>query len=194
MKGNRLEAFSDGVLAIIITIMVLELKVPHGQEWADMLTLWPILLSFMLSFVNVGIFWVNHHHLMHTVKNVSGAVLWANLNLLFWLSLMPFTTAWMRENNFAATPVALYCSNLLVCGLAHYFLQSRIIKLQGQGSLLREALGRDLKGKLSLVGHMAATLLAFLNFTMVAGLLEVAIAIFWLSPDKRIEQVFNSIK
>ena len=194
MKGNRLEAFSDGVIAIIITIMVLELKVPHGQSWADVLALWPVFLSYMLSFINVGIFWVNHHHLMHTVRNVSGAVLWANLNLLFWLSLMPFTTAWMGENNFSATPVALYCLNLLVCGLAHFFLQSRIIKLQGQGSLLRAALGQDMKGKLSLAGHVASTLLAFFNFTVAAGLIEVAIAIFWLSPDKRIEQVFNSVK
>jgi uncharacterized membrane protein len=188
VNKNRLEAFSDGVIAIIITIMVLEFKVPHGEQWADLLPLWPVFLSYVLSFVNVGIYWNNHHHLMHAVKKVNGAVLWANLNLLFWLSLMPFATAWMGENHFAATPVVVYCLDLSLCALAYTFLQQRIIRLEGAQSLLHQAVGNDLKGKISLASYVLAIPLALLGLPWLSGLLVAAVACIWFIPDRRIEK------
>jgi uncharacterized membrane protein len=187
MNRSRLEAFSDGVIAIIITIMVLELKVPHSTSWNDLLALWPVLLSYLLSFVNIGIFWVNHHHMLHTVKKVNGAVLWANLNLLFWLSLMPFATAWMGENHFSDTTVVLYCAVLCLCALAHTLLHVSIVRHEGQESILLSAVGSDLKRKLSLAGHVLATLFALAGLPLVAGIILAAIALAWLVPDKRIE-------
>jgi uncharacterized membrane protein len=188
MNKNRLEAFSDGVIAIIITIMVLEIKVPHGEQFADLLPLWPVFLSYLLSFANVGIYWTNHHHLLHTIKRVNGPILLANLNLLFWLSLMPFTTGWMGENHFASAPMALYAMDLCMCGFSYVLLQLQIIKTQGPDSVLSEAVGKDLKGKLSMVGYALAIPLALLDRTMVAGVIMLAVAGMWLIPDKRIER------
>ncbi|MEY4344603.1 MAG: hypothetical protein RL032_435 [Pseudomonadota bacterium] len=191
MNKNRLEAFSDGVIAIIITIMVLEFKVPHGEALADLLPLWPVFLSYVLSFVNVGIYWNNHHHLMHAVKKVNGAVLWANLNLLFWLSLMPFATAWMGENHFAAMPVVVYCIDLCLCAAAYTFLQSRIIQLEGEQSVLQQALGRDVKGKISLASYVLAIPLALSGLPWLSGLLVGLVACIWFIPDRRIEKKLN---
>jgi uncharacterized membrane protein len=188
MNKNRLEAFSDGVIAIIITIMVLEFKVPHGGQLADLLPLWPVFLSYVLSFVNVGIYWNNHHHLMHAVKNVNGAILWANLNLLFWLSLMPFATAWMGENHFAATPVVVYCVDLCMCAMAYTLLQAQIIQLEGAQSVLHQAVGSDLKGKISLASYVLAIPLALFGLPWLAGLLVGAVACIWFIPDRRIEK------
>jgi uncharacterized membrane protein len=188
MNKSRLEAFSDGVIAIIITIMVLEIKVPHGEHLEDLLPLWPIVLSYVLSYVNVGIYWSNHHHLLHTVKHVNGPILLANLNLLFWLSLMPFTTAWVGENHFASTPMALYAVDLCMCALSYTVLQLQIIKAQGPSSLLSEAVGRDTKGKISLAAYLAAVPLAMLDLPLLSGLLILAVACMWLIPDRRIER------
>ncbi|WP_180125899.1 TMEM175 family protein [Rhodoferax sp. BLA1] len=188
MNKNRLEAFSDGVIAIIITIMVLEFKVPHGAQWVDLLPLWPVFLSYVLSFVYVGIYWNNHHHLLHAAKQVNGAMLWANLNLLFWLSLMPFTTAWMGENHFAAAPVALYAADLLLCAIAYNLLQARVVKSLGPDSPLHQALGKDLKGKASIACYLAAVPLAMLGLPWLAGMVLAAMALIWLIPDRRIEQ------
>lgn len=192
MNTTRLEAFSDGVIAIIITIMVLEFKVPHGEQLADLLPLWPVFLSYVLSFVNVGIYWNNHHHLMHAVRKVDGAVLWANLNLLFWLSLMPFATAWMGENHFAAMPVAVYCLDLCLCATAYIVLQQRVIRLEGTQSILHQAVGKDLKGKVSLACHVLALVLALAGLPWVAGGLLVAVAGVWLIPDRRISSKLSS--
>jgi uncharacterized membrane protein len=188
MNKTRLEAFSDGVIAIIITIMVLEFKVPHGAQWADLTPLAPVFLSYVLSFVNVGIYWNNHHHLMHAVKKVDGSILWANLHLLFWLSLMPFATAWMGENHFAALPVAVYAIDLMLCALAYTLLQARIIHLHGHDSLLSNAVGRDRKGKASLAAYVLSVPLAFAGYPWLAGLLMAAVAGLWLIPDSRIER------
>ncbi len=188
MGKGRLEAFSDGVIAIIITIMVLEFKVPHGEQLSDLLPLWPVFLSYVLSFVNVGIYWNNHHHLMHAVKKVNGAVLWANLNLLFWLSLMPFATAWMGENHFASMPMVVYCLDLCMCGVAYTALQSKIIKLEGAQSALHQAIGRDLKGKVSLASYVLAIPLALFGLPWLSGLLVGAVACIWFIPDSRIEK------
>jgi uncharacterized membrane protein len=188
MNKNRLEAFSDGVIAIIITIMVLEIKVPHGEQFADLLPLWPIVLSYILSFVNVGIYWNNHHHLLHATRHVNGGILWANLNLLFWLSLMPFATAWVGENHFAATPMALYAADLCMCAVSYIILQARIIKAQGMDSLLSQAVGQDLKGKISLCCYVLAIPLALSGLPTLAGLLILAVACIWLIPDRRIEK------
>jgi uncharacterized membrane protein len=189
MNKTRLEAFSDGVIAIIITIMVLEMKVPHGAQAADLLPLLPVFLSYVLSFVNVGIYWNNHHHLLHTVKHVSGGILWANLHLLFWLSLMPFATGWMGENHFEALPVALYAFDLMMCGVAFTLLQSRIIAAHGRdAALLAQALGADRKGKASLLAYVCAVPLAFFS-AVAAGVLIVLVALMWLIPDRRIEKV-----
>jgi uncharacterized membrane protein len=187
MNKSRLEAFSDGVIAIIITIMVLEIKVPHGEHLADLLPLWPIVLSYVLSFVNVGIYWSNHHHLLHTVKHVNGPILLSNLNLLFWLSLMPFTTAWVGENHFAATPMALYAVDLCLCAISYTVLQRQIIRAHGSTSVLSQAVGRDTKGKISLVAYAAAIPLALLGWPALSGLLILAVACIWLIPDRRIE-------
>jgi uncharacterized membrane protein len=191
MNKNRLEAFSDGVIAIIITIMVLEFKVPHGETLADLLPLWPVFLSYVLSFVYVGIYWNNHHHLFHAVKKVNGTMLWANLNLLFWLSLMPFATAWMGENHFAAMPVVVYCVNLLMCALAFTLLQNCIIRYEGTDSVLRHAVGEDLKGKVSVASYVLAIPLALLGYPGWSGVLVGLVACIWFVPDTRIEKVLN---
>jgi uncharacterized membrane protein len=187
MKSNRVEAFSDGVLAIIITIMVLELKVPHGTHLSALRPLLPVLGSYVLSFLYVGIYWNNHHHLLHSVRQVGGGILWANLHLLFWLSLFPFTTAWMGENHLDATPAAIYGVVLFMAALAYYILQRAIIARQGPGSLLAAALGRDLKGKLSPVCYLSAIGLAFVS-PWIANAIYLFVALMWLVPDRRIER------
>ncbi len=182
---NRLEAFSDGVLAIIITIMVLEMKVPHGDSLVTLTPLIPVFLSYVLSFIYVGIYWNNHHHLLHACPHVTGDVLWANLHLLFWLSLLPFVTGWMGENHFAATPSALYGGVLLAAAIAYAILQQRIVALQGVNSPLRTALGSDWKGKLSPVLYALGILSTFF-WPLVAQSLYVLVALMWLVPDRRI--------
>ena len=190
MQKNRLEAFSDGVLAIIITIMVLELKVPHGVEWAALKPLLPVFLSYVLSFLYLGIYWNNHHHMFHTVRHVSGGILWANLHLLFWLSLFPFTTDWIGENYVAPIPTAVYGFVLLMAAIAYYILQRAIITRQGRDSLLAAALGRDWKGKLSPALYFIAIPLAFVN-PWISNALYVFVALLWLVPDRRIERVLE---
>jgi uncharacterized membrane protein len=188
MHKARLEAFSDGVIAIIITIMVLELGVPHGVDLAALRPLLPVLLSYVMSFVYVGIYWSNHHHMLHTVKHVTGAVLWANLHLLFWLSLLPFVTGWMGENGFAALPSALYGFVLLMAGLSYKILQWAIIAADGETSLLAKAVGKDRKGNLSHAIYAAAIPVA-LFYPWIAQALYISVALMWLVPDKRIERV-----
>jgi uncharacterized membrane protein len=190
MKTTRLEAFSDGVLAIIITIMVLELKVPHGIELSSLRPLLRIFLSYVLSFIYVGIYWNNHHHLFHAAKHVSGGILWANLHLLFWLSLFPLTTGWLGENQVAPMPAAVYGFVLLMAALAYYILQNAIIAQQGSDSPLKSALGGDWKGKLSPVGYLSGILLAFVNPWIAIGL-YVLVALLWLVPDRRIERALT---
>lgn len=188
MGKTRLEAFSDGVIAIIITIMVLELKVPHGDSsWEALQELLPVFLSYVLSFVYVGIYWNNHHHLLHTIKHVSGPILWANLHLLFWLSLTPFVTAWMGENHFAAAPTALYGVVLLMAAMAYWVLQKMILTAHGRQSLLAEAIGTDIKGKISPAFYLVAIIASFW-FPWVAWTLYVVVALMWLVPDPRIER------
>ena len=191
MTRNRLEAFSDGVIAIIITIMVLELRVPHGTELDSLKSLLPSFLSYVLSFIYLGIYWNNHHHLLHTVKKVSGGILWANLHLLFWLSLIPFVTGWMGENHFAPTPSAFYGINLLMAAIAYYILQTVILKIHGEDSLLAKAIGSDLKGKISPILYVIAILASFFN-EWISGGIYVFVALIWLIPDKRIERIINS--
>jgi uncharacterized membrane protein len=191
MNRNRLEAFSDGVFAIIITIMVLELKVPHGTEFSSLVPVIPVFFSYVLSFIYLGIYWNNHHHMMHTVKKVNGSILWANLHLLFWLSLIPFVTGWMGENNFAATPLALYGINLLMAAIAYYVLQTMILRIHGNDSILAKAIGRDLKGKMSPILYIIAILSTFLN-DWIAGAIYVFVALIWLIPDKRIEKTLTT--
>ena len=188
MNKNRLEAFSDGVLAIIITIMVLEMKVPHGTTIEALQPLMPVFLSYVLSFIYVGIYWNNHHHLLHTARQVSGGVLWANLNLLFWLSLFPFVTGWMGENHFAPLPSATYGFVLLMAAIAYYILQSSIIAADGPNSILKRAIGKDWKGKLSPLLYLAAIGVSFLQ-SWFAQALYVLVALMWLVPDRRIEHV-----
>jgi uncharacterized membrane protein len=188
MGKNRLEAFSDGVLAIIITIMVLELKVPHGDTVAVLMPLVPVLLSYVLSFVYVGIYWNNHHHLLHAVHTVTGSILWANLHLLFWLSLIPFTTGWMGENHFATLPAAAYGLVLLMAAIAHWILQRRIIASQGEDSMLKRAIGSDWKGKLSALLYVSGIALAFVSPWLAVSIYVLA-AIMWVIPDRRIERV-----
>jgi len=190
MRRNRLEAFSDGVLAIIITIMVLELKVPHGEGLETLRPLLPVFLSYVLSFVYIGIYWNNHHHMLHTVESVSASVLWANLHLLFWLSLFPFVTGWMGENHFAAAPTALYGVIMVMAAVAYFILQQRIIANQGEDSLLAKAVGRDIKGKLSPIIYIAA-ILSTLFEHRIAWVLYVLVAVMWLVPDRRIEKVIK---
>ena len=187
MKTNRLEAFSDGVLAIIITIMVLDLKVPQTIELAALKPVLPVFLSYVLSYVYVGIYWNNHHHLLHSTQHVSAGILWANLHLLFWLSLFPFATAWMGENHFAATPTATYGFVLLMAAMAYWVLQRAIIARQGRESLLAAAIGRDWKGNLSPVLYLLAIPLAFVS-PWVANGLFVLVAALWFIPDRRIER------
>jgi len=188
MPKNRLEAFSDGVLAIIITIMVLELKVPHGDSLAELERLWPVFLSYVLSFIYLGIYWNNHHHMMHAVKRVTGGVLWANLHLLFWLSLFPFVTGWMGENHFGKLPSALYGLVLLMASIAYSILVWTIIREEGPDSLLKKAVGSDFKGNLSTVLYAVAIPLPFF-FQWGAQAIFVCVALMWLIPDRRIERV-----
>jgi len=188
MGTSRLEAFSDGVLAIIITIMVLEMKVPHDASLAALWSLWPVFLSYILSFVYLGIYWNNHHHLLHTTQRVSGAILWANLHLLFWLSLIPFVTGWMGENHFASAPTAFYGIVLLMAAIAYWILQQAIMAEQGRDSLLAVAIGNDLKGKLSPLLYAIAIPTAFFH-QWIAGAVYVVVALMWLIPDRRIERV-----
>jgi len=190
MSKSRMEAFSDGVLAIIITIMVLELTVPHGEDLAALRPLLPIFLSYVLSFVHLGIYWNNHHHLFQVVQNVNGRVLWANLHLLFWLSLVPFVTGWMGENNFAPLPVALYGIVLLFAAIAYFILTRSLLSIHETESVLATALGRDFKGKISVVIYILAVLLAFVS-PWIAGGLYVAVAVMWLIPDQRIEKTLS---
>jgi uncharacterized membrane protein len=189
MNKNRLEAFSDGVLAIIITIMVLEFKLPEGHDYAALMPLLPKFLSYILSFIYVGIYWNNHHHMMHTVKQVNGKILWANLHLLFWLSLIPFTTAWIGEN-FAPFPMMLYGIVLLMNGVAYYILQILILKQQGENSILKNAIGKDFKGKSSPILYTTAILFASF-YPIVSGGIYILVALMWLIPDQRIERIFN---
>lgn len=187
MGKARLEAFSDGVLAIIITIMVLEMKVPHGAEVAALQPLIPVFLSYVLSFVYLGIYWNNHHHLMHAARQVNGSILWANLHLLFWLSLIPFTTGWMGENHFASWPVALYGTVLLFAGIAYFILTKTLIVGHGSDSTLATSIGRDVKGKLSLAAYATAIPFSFAQ-PWIACALYVLVAIMWLVPDRRLER------
>lgn len=186
MERDRLTAFTDGVLAVIITIMVLEMKAPHGADLGHLLELWPVFLSYVLSFVYVGIYWSNHHHFFQLVERVNGAILWANLHLLFWLSLIPFATAWMGENHFAPVPTALYGVSLLMPAIAWYLMQRTIYRHQGADSPLRRALGRDLKGKLSPAIYLAGVAFAFVS-PAVSGLIYAGAALMWLVPDRRVE-------
>ena len=188
MAKERLLAFSDGVLAIIITIMVLELKVPHGADVAALVKLLPIFLSYVLSFVYIAIYWHNHHHMMHTTQHVTGGILWANTHLLFWLSLVPFATGWMGENKFAPLPTAIYGVALLMPAIAYYILQTVIIRAQGAGSPLATAIGGDWKGKASPLLYAAAIPLAFFS-PWISCALYVLVAIIWLVPDRRIEKL-----
>ena len=191
MGKGRLEAFSDGVIAIIITIMVLELKVPHGAGIEDLQPLVPVFLSYVLSFIYVGIYWTNHHHMLHAARHVSGRVLWANLVLLFWLSLFPFATAWMGENNFAALPSAAYGFVLLMAALSYYVLQQTIIAADGPDSILKRAIGNDWKGKASPLFYFAAMAAAFW-IRGVSQAIYVLVALIWLVPDRRIERTIGA--
>ncbi len=187
MTTGRLEAFSDGVIAIIITIMVLEMKIPHGDGLKALVPLFPVFLSYVLSFIYVGIYWNNHHHMLHTCTTVTGAILWANLHLLFWLSLFPFTAGWMGENHFTAVPTALYGAVLLMAAIAYLLLQQTIIHAQGQDSILKKAVGRDWKGKLSSTLYVLAIGATLRSSWIAQGILVIA-ALIWLIPDRRIEK------
>jgi uncharacterized membrane protein len=193
MNKGRLEAFSDGVLAIIITIMVLELHIPHAGNIGSLLPILPAFLSYILSFIYLGIYWNNHHHMLHTVKKVNGGILWANLHLLFWLSLVPAATAWLGVNHFAETPSALYGLVMLMAAIAYYILQQAILKTQGKNSILSKALGKDLKGKISPILYAIAIPLAYFN-QWISCSLYVLVALIWLIPDTRIERVLNEIQ
>jgi uncharacterized membrane protein len=190
MEKGRLEAFSDGVVAVIITIMVLEMKVPHEVDTAALGPLLPVFLSYVLSFIYVGIYWNNHHHMLRATRPVNGAILWANLHLLFWLSLAPFVTGWMGENNFAPTPTALYGVVLQMAAIAYWILQRTIIADQGDTSVLAAAVGNDFKGKLSLVCYAVAIPMAFIH-EWISGGLYVLMALIWLVPDRRIERALT---
>jgi uncharacterized membrane protein len=191
MHKNRLEAFSDGVLAIVITIMVLELKAPHGDSLEAIRPLLPIFLSYVLSFIYVGIYWNNHHHLFRAVQKVNGKILWANLHLLFWLSLTPFVTAWSGENHFTSLPTAAYGFVLLMSGVAYYILTQTIIRHHGAESKIKAAIGNDAKGKISVICYLVALPLAFYS-PLLAGILYILVAILWLVPDSRLEKAFSS--
>jgi uncharacterized membrane protein len=190
MNKGRTEAFSDGVIAVIITIMVLEMKVPHGESIEALAPVIPVFLSYVLSFVYVGIYWNNHHHMLHATSRVSGRILWANLHLLFWLSLIPFATGWMGENHFGAAPTAVYGAVLLMSAIAYWILQQLIIATQGSDSVLKKAVGSDWKGKLSPILYATAIPMAFLS-RWIALALYVLVALIWLVPDKRIENVLS---
>jgi uncharacterized membrane protein len=192
MSKGRLEAFSDGVIAIIITIMVLELKVPHGDRMDELVPLIPTFLSYVLSFVYVGIYWNNHHHLLHTCKVVTGAMLWANLHLLFWLSLFPFATGWMGENHFAGAPTVLYGAVLLMAAIAYFLLEHAIIRAHGKDSILKQSVGRDWKAKVSLALYLLAVIVA-LRWSWIADAAFVTAALLWFIPDRRIEKRLRQV-
>ena len=192
MSKGRLEAFSDGVIAIIITIMVLELKVPHGTSLSALQPLLPVFLSYVLSFVYLGIYWNNHHHLLHAAQRVSGGILWANLHLLFWLSLIPFATGWMGENHFAELPTALYGFILFMAAIAYWLLERAIIAEHGRDSVLAAAMGKDWKGKLSLMLYAAGVGLSFVN-QWLADAIYITVAVMWFIPDPRIEKHLRKI-
>lgn len=187
MGRNRLEAFSDGVIAIIITIMVLELKVPHGDSLEALSSVLPVFLSYILSFIYVGIYWNNHHHLFHAVQKVNGKVLWANIHLLFWISLVPFSTSWMGENHFTKWPVVLYGFNLLMAAIAYFILAQTLVALHGKNSTLAEAMGKDRKGVTSLILYTLGLVGSFFNSWVGIGLFTL-VAIIWFIPDRRIER------
>jgi uncharacterized membrane protein len=187
MTKNRLEAFSDGVLAVIITIMVLEMKSPHGSDPGDLKPLVPVFLSYILSFVYVGIYWNNHHHLLHAIQRVNGATLWTNLHLLFWLSLIPFTTAWMGENHFEPWPVAVYGIVLMLAGIAYHILVRVLMRLHGPEAMITRSIGADWKSKISVLLYALAIPLAFVK-PWVAGVCYAAVAVTWFIPDRRIER------
>jgi len=191
MGKGRLEAFSDGVLAILITIMVLEMKVPHGEDFDSLKPILPVFISYVLSFVYIGIYWNNHHHLLHAVQHISGTVMWANMHLLFWLSLVPFASGWMGENHFTQWPVALYGFILFMNGVAYYILERCLINIHGKNSALMEAVGNDTKGILSVVIYLIAIITAFYNAWISLALYGV-VAIMWIIPDKRIEKRFSN--
>ena len=186
MTKTRLEAFSDGVIAIVITIMVLELRIPHGADWQALRPLLPIFLTYILSFVFLGIYWNNHHHMLQATHQINGKILWANLHLLFWLSLTPFVTGWMGENNFAPLPTAVYGVVLLMAAIAYTILQNLIIAQQGADSVLAKAVRKDVKGKVSMMLYLLAIPVAFVN-RWIAGAIYVCVALIWLIPDRRIE-------
>lgn len=190
MQNNRIEAFSDGVLAIIITIMVLELKVPHDDTMGALIEKVPLFLSYVLSFIYIAIYWNNHHHLLHTIQKINGSILWANNHLLFWLSLVPFVTAWAGENHFSTLPVALYGVVLLMAGIAYYILTMTIIAVHGKDSVLSQAIGKDYKGKISVVLYAASVPLSFFNPYLSLGI-YAAVAVMWLIPDSRIERAMK---
>jgi uncharacterized membrane protein len=190
MGKGRLEAFSDGVIAVIITIMVLEMKVPHGEDLASMQPLIPVFVSYVLSYVYVGIYWNNHHHMLHAVRNVNGPILWANLHLLFWLSLIPLVTGWMGENHFAEVPVAVYGAILMMSAISYFILSRILIKHDGRDSTLATAVGTDFKGQISVVIYAAAIPLAFANRWIALGCYAF-VALMWLVPDRRIERVLD---
>ena len=191
MNKTRLEAFSDGVLAIIITIMILEIKVPEGHEFADLKPLIPKFLSYVLSFIYVGIYWNNHHYLIHSINKVNGKILWANLHLLFWLSLIPVATGWMGEHNFAKASMALYGFVLLLCSIAYFILQRIIILNEGKNSIIAKAIGKDVKGNMSSVLYIVGIVFSFYN-EWISGVAYFTVAMLWLIPDKRIERFFPS--
>ncbi|CAM3296894.1 Potassium channel HX13_20290 [Flavobacterium longum] len=194
MNKTRLEAFSDGVLAIVITIMVLEIKVPHhAAEFSGLLKLLPVFASYVMSFIYIGIYWNNHHHMMHSMTRVNGKILWANLHLLFWLSLVPFATGWMGENNFAKPTMTLYGMLLLMAAVAYFMLQSSIIASQGEDSVLKKAVGKDWKGKVSPVLYIIGIGFSFFN-EWLSGAMYVLVALIWLVPDKRIERTIAHTK
>ena len=186
MTTQRLEAFSDAVIAIIITIMVLEMKVPEGADWAALTPLLPVFLSYIMSFAYLAIYWNNHHHMLHVTERANGAILWANMHLLFWLSMIPFVTGWMGENEFASLPAAVYGGVLLMAAIAYLVLQNAIIKQEGEGSRLKKMVGKDVKGKLSATAYVVAIPLAFVSQWISIGI-YVAVALVWLVPDRRIE-------
>ena len=190
MTKNRLEAFSDGVIAIIITIMVLEMKVPYGKSsFSDLQPIIPVFLSYVLSFMYLGMYWNNHHHMLHVTKSINGAILWANLHLLFWLSLIPFTTGWMGQNRFEAAPTALYGAVLLMSSVAYFILQLSILRMEGADSLLAKAIGKDIKGKLSVLLYLISIPLAYFS-SWISSFIYVFVALMWIIPDRRIERTF----
>jgi uncharacterized membrane protein len=191
MNKNRLEAFSDGVLAIVITIMVLEMKSPHDPQWQALVALWPVLVSYVLSFIFVGIYWNNHHHMMHAVRQVSGAVLWANMHLLFWLSIIPFATGWMGETHFAEWPVRLYGVNLLACALAYTILVRTLISANGHDSAIAKAVGSDRKGNISLAIYALGIVGTFIH-PWLGYFAYACVAAIWLVPDRRMERVLRA--